>query len=137
MLTELLKKIPVHIIINNIIPYTCNIQPGLLLNDIKSYYFIKKFIYRKYIDSKIINENILLSNINFICNNVEPIMFGVTDMFVNKYRRLLTLKHHRTLFIKKLILFPDCKPNTSIKVLLCLLSPEERTILLQCLHYII
>ena len=36
-----MERIPFDIIINNIIPYTYNIQPKLLLEDIKNYYTIK------------------------------------------------------------------------------------------------
>jgi hypothetical protein len=44
-----MEKIPYDIIINNIIPYTYNIQSNLLLEDIKNYYTIKsKIIEDKY-----------------------------------------------------------------------------------------
>jgi hypothetical protein len=44
-----MEKIPYDIIINNIIPYTYNIQSNLLLDDIKNYYTIKsKIIEDKY-----------------------------------------------------------------------------------------
>jgi hypothetical protein len=39
-----MEKIPYDIIINNIIPYTYNIQSNLLLEDIKNYYIIKSKI---------------------------------------------------------------------------------------------
>ena len=39
-----MKTIPYDIIINNIIPYTYNIQSNLLLEDIKNYYTIKSKI---------------------------------------------------------------------------------------------
>ena len=39
-----MEKIPYDIIINNIIPYTYNIQPKILLEDIKNYYAIKSKI---------------------------------------------------------------------------------------------
>jgi hypothetical protein len=54
-----MKRIPFDIIINNIIPYTYNIQPKLLLEDIKNYYEIKiKLINDKY-DIYIIKNEIL------------------------------------------------------------------------------
>lgn len=44
-----MEKIPYDIIINNIIPYTYNIQSNLLLDDIQNYYTIKsKIIEDKY-----------------------------------------------------------------------------------------
>ena len=39
-----MEIIPYDIIINNIIPYTYNIQSNLLLEDIKNYYTIKSKI---------------------------------------------------------------------------------------------
>lgn len=39
-----MEKIPYDIIINHIIPYTYNIQPKILLEDIKNYYTIKSKI---------------------------------------------------------------------------------------------
>ena len=44
-----MEKIPYDVIINNIIPYTYNIQSNLLLEDIKNYYTIKsKIMNNKY-----------------------------------------------------------------------------------------
>jgi hypothetical protein len=39
-----MEKIPYDVIINNIIPYTYNMQSNLLLEDIKNYYTIKSKI---------------------------------------------------------------------------------------------
>ena len=39
-----MKRIPIDIIINHIIPYTYNIQPNLLLEDIKNYHKIKTIL---------------------------------------------------------------------------------------------
>ena len=56
-----MKRIPLDIIINHIIPYTYNIQPNILLEDIKNYYIIKtKLINDKYNTNIIKHE--LLSN---------------------------------------------------------------------------
>lgn len=56
-----MERIPLDIIMNHIIPYTYNIQPNILLEDIKNYYIIKaKLINNKY-DTKIIKHE-LLSN---------------------------------------------------------------------------
>jgi len=41
-----MKKIPFDIIINQIIPYTYNIQPKSLLEDIKNYHTIKSILHR-------------------------------------------------------------------------------------------
>lgn len=39
-----MKNIPHDIIINNIIPYTYNIQPKILIEDVKNYHMIKSKI---------------------------------------------------------------------------------------------
>ena len=56
-----MKKIPYDIIINNIIPYTYNIQPKILLEDIKNYYTIKS----KIMDDKKYNTTIKLEILVF------------------------------------------------------------------------
>ena len=53
------KKIPIDIIINHIIPYTYNIQPRLLLEDINNYHKIKTIL----IDDKY-NTDIIKHEIN-------------------------------------------------------------------------
>ena len=49
-----METLPFDIIINNIIPYTYNIQPSLLLEDIKNYYNIKKILMNEKYDTIII-----------------------------------------------------------------------------------
>ena len=39
-----MENVPNDIIINNIIPYTYNIQPKILIEDVKNYYMIKSKI---------------------------------------------------------------------------------------------
>ena len=48
-----MEKIPYDVIINNIIPYTYNMQSNLLLEDIKSYYTIISFMF--FIDNVLYN----------------------------------------------------------------------------------
>jgi len=56
-----MERIPFDIIINHIIPYTYNIQPTTLLQDIKNYYTIKTELINEEYDTKII-KNELLAN---------------------------------------------------------------------------
>jgi hypothetical protein len=67
-----MEKIPYDIIINHIIPYTYNIQPKILLEDIKNYYTIKSKImedkYNSTIKLKILGFFYSKSMLNTILN---------------------------------------------------------------------
>ena len=54
-----MKIIPIDIIINHIIPYTYNIQPNLLLEDIKNYHKIKTILMDGKYDIDVIKHEIL------------------------------------------------------------------------------
>ena len=54
-----MERIPLDVIINHIIPYTYNIQLNTLLEDIQSYYTIKKILLDEKNDSNIIKHEIL------------------------------------------------------------------------------
>lgn len=67
----LIKKIPFDIIINHIIPYTYNIQPNFLLEDIKNYYFIKEILMKNIYDINLIKHEIFAifyTNNNILLN---------------------------------------------------------------------
>lgn len=67
----LIKKIPFVIIINHIIPYTYNIQPNFLLEDIKNYYFIKEILMKNIYDFNLIKHEIFAifyTNNNILLN---------------------------------------------------------------------
>ena len=104
-----MEKIPYDIIINNIIPYTYNIQSKILIEDIKNYYMIKS----KIIDDKY-STTIKLEILTF---------FYFKNMFNNILNRhfIINLKQYTYDNIK----------NFSIKkrfnILFGLLTKEERT----------
>jgi len=54
-----MKRLPFDIIINNIIPYTYNVQSNVLLEDIKNYYTIKEMLMDEKYDIDIIRHEIL------------------------------------------------------------------------------
>jgi hypothetical protein len=58
-LNILIKKIPKDIVFFNIIPYTYQVQPSCLLEDIRDYYNVKKEIFdNKYYDVDMIKHEI-------------------------------------------------------------------------------
>ena len=54
-----MKRIPIDIIINHIIPYTYNIQPKFLLEDIKNYHKIRTILIDDKYDTDVIKHEIL------------------------------------------------------------------------------
>ena len=54
-----MERIPFDVIINHIIPYTYNVQSNTLLEDIISYYTIKKILLDEKYDEHIIKHEIL------------------------------------------------------------------------------
>ena len=54
-----MKRIPLDVIINHIIPYTYNVQSNILLEDIKNYYTIKEILMDEKYDTNMIKHEIL------------------------------------------------------------------------------
>ena len=54
-----MKRIPIDIIINHIIPYTYNIQQKILLEDIKNYHKIRTILIDEKYDTDVIKHEIL------------------------------------------------------------------------------
>jgi hypothetical protein len=83
-----METMPYDIIINNIIPYTYNIQPKILIEDIKNYYTIKSkimddyyttsikleilvFFYRKKMFNTILNRHFIFNAKQYTYSNIE------------------------------------------------------------------
>ena len=107
-----MERIPFDIIINNIIPYTYNTQPTLLLEDIKNYYAIK---------TKIMDDKYNTSNVKL---EVLAYFYGKTFTAHNILNRHFNpnVHNHDYNYIKKYSI------DTHFSILFGLLTPRERII---------
>ena len=106
-----MKRIPIDIIINHIIPYTYNIQPNLLLEDIKNYHKIKTILTDDKYDIDIIKHEILAC------------------FYTNKQKLNNILHRHFQINLQNcdyniIYKYPQ---NTKFNILFGLFSIEERT----------
>jgi len=126
----LLRKIPLDVIINHIIPYTYAKQPPRLMSDIRSFHEDYRIIANYYYYE--LNEYILLRDIVYFYNSGHPIDAGIEQAFVYKLNRNISLQkkplEQKYVFIvlryyENIIVNADKK----IKFLWGLLTPRERT----------
>lgn len=106
-----MEKIPQDIVINYIIPYTYNIQPKILLEDIRNYYTVKtKLLLDKY-------------DIDIIKHELLSIFYNDTQILKDiLYRHFqINLKKHDYNILYKY------SRNTKFNILFGLLTKEERT----------
>ena len=106
-----MERIPLDIIINYIIPYTYNIQPKSLLEDIENYYTIK---------TKLMNDKY---NTNVIKHEL------LSNCYMNKQKFNVILDRHFQIHLKNYdnrILY-NYTQNTQFNIVFALLSSKERT----------
>jgi len=106
-----MERIPLDIIINHIIPYTYNIQPNILLEDITNYYTIK---------TKLINDKY---NTNIIKHEL------LSNCYMNKQKFNNILDRHFQIHSKKFdynIIY-NYSQNSQFNIIFGLLTREERT----------
>ena len=110
-----MKRIPNDIIINHIIPYTYNIQPKLLLEDIKNYYKIRTILIDDKYDTDVIKHEILAV---FYTNkqNLNNILHRHFQINLQNYDYNIIYKYSQ---------------NTTFNILFGLFSTEERTYFLE------
>lgn len=102
-----MKRIPIDVIINHIIPYTYNIQPNLLLEDIKNYHKIKTILTDDKYDIDVIKHEILA-------------------VFYTNKQKLNNILHRHFLNYDYNIIYKYSQ-NTKFNILFGLFSIEERT----------
>jgi hypothetical protein len=107
-----MERIPLDIIINNIIPYTYNIQPTFLLEDIKNYSAIKT----KIMDDKYDANNVKLEILSyFYCKT-----FTIHKILNRHFNP--NVHNHDYNYIKKYSI------HKQFSILFGLLTPNERII---------
>ena len=128
-----IKKLPIDIIRENIIPYTYNPQSKELINDIHSFDKTKKVLqelyYLRWKDTfeyeKEADLNWLENDINRFFNEDQATMYGYKNNCLKKYQRLYILEQKQLETTIKYI-SKRRKPQQSINIQLGLLFPEER-----------
>ena len=93
-----MERLPFDIIINYIIPYTYNIQPTLLLEDIQNYYKIKNILFDNKYDTDIIKHELFaVLHMNKKLDNIFSRRFQVNLKKYN-YRKIMYKYSQNTRF---------------------------------------
>jgi hypothetical protein len=128
----LISKLP-RDIVEYIIPYTYQLQPKTILNEIINYKETKKIISELYYNFWIIymeedeleDKYWLINDIVAYINNYKATMYGYVDNFYNIFRRNPRLQTRED--INKYFGILETKPVTSqINIIWALLTPRER-----------
>jgi hypothetical protein len=105
-----MERLPFDIIINYIIPYTYNIQPTLLLEDIQNYYNIKNILFDNKYDTDIIKHELFA---------VLHMNKKVDNIFSRRFQVNLKKYNYRKIMYKY-------SQNTRFNILFGLFTKEER-----------
>lgn len=105
-----MERIPIDIIINHILPYTYNIQPKMLLEDVTNYHTIKTILMDEKYDTDVIKHEIVAG---FYSNTqkLTSILYRHFQMNLRKYDHDIIYKYSQ---------------NTQFNILFGLFSIEER-----------
>jgi len=129
----MLNKLPIEIFREHIMPYTYNPQPKELCRDIRSFHYIREYLYKFYHDRWEIFEpgeyiNWLENDIIRFLNDDKATMWGYVENYVEKISRLFLFKNKDKKTIRQFIHTNIMKfqPNFSIRTFLGLLTPDER-----------
>jgi len=128
-----IQKLPQDII-GNIIPYTYQLQPNVIMNDIKNYKETKELIVSLYYNYWIVNfeeaepedKYWLINDLVLFINNDQATMYGYVENFYNIFRRNQYLQSCES--INNYVSNLETKPvTTQINIIWSLLTPKERT----------
>jgi hypothetical protein len=129
---DLISKLPIDIVLL-IIPYTYNLQPKPLLNDIVNYTQTKTALFELYHKCWIVerecpdpeDKNWLINDIFAYSNNYKPTMYGYVDKFYNIFKRnnYLQTKDKIDKYVNDM---ENKNVVTQINIFLGLLTVQER-----------
>lgn len=139
---NLLKKLPTHLIRENIIPFTYNLQNQCILEDIKSFYKTRSYLLNLYYDrwchtfeyEENADLNWLDNDILRYMNNDIATMTGYTESNLNKFKRIFLLQNKDYVSIAKYIMIttgPSSDVKQNINLLIGILLPSERNELIE------
>ena len=141
----LMKKLPNEIILNEIIPYTYEKQPGELMSDLVSFHDTRDQLYDFYEEKWDMypDENYvdwLFNDISRFMNNDIPSIVGISDGNIEKMRRIYFFRDKSDQYIFQFVNYDMMivfSSETSINILIGCLTPRERLQLLTFIHSII
>lgn len=132
---DILSRLPLDIIREEIIPFTYNPQPKEICDDIKSFYNVRKYLSNVYYNrwkfsfdyEEDADYNWLENDILRFYNNDVALMYGIQIDYTNKYKRLFMLNNKDEVYINKMISFYwEFEPKHMVNFLLGILTCEER-----------
>jgi hypothetical protein len=128
---ELLEKIPMDVVINNILPYTYLVQPKKLLHDIRSFYSDYAFLENIY--SYEYNYDVLIYDLTCFCNRTRYPFYNIDENFCLLLKRLFRLKNYSDAQLNTYVFNIFHRTVTTniirkIRSIWALLRPRERTL---------
>ncbi len=137
----MLNRLPIEIFREHIIPYTYNPQPKELCRDIRSFHYIREYLYELYYKRWENLEpgeyiNWLENDIIRFLNNDKATMWGYVENYLEKLSRLYLLKDKSEKTIRQYIhtKVVHFEVKYAIKTFLGLLTPDERLELVNFTH---
>ena len=127
-----IRKLPQDIV-DYIIPFTYQLQPNVIMNDIKNFNETKELILDLYYNYWIVHieetepedKYWLINDLIAFFNNYEATMYGYTEKFYNIFRRNQSLQSNES--INSYVSNLETKPvDSQINIFWSLLTPKER-----------
>lgn len=130
---ELLRRLPIEIIREHIIPYTYEKQPEFIVEDIRDFILFRKSICTLYKtaypeERTVVIMRRIADDISRIMNQNIPVQYGYTDKYYEYWRRLpyLTDKSEMFIYDSTMELSYSITIFSKVNILIGLMTIEER-----------